>query len=275
MNRLWLLGVFASLVVLEGCSSEEPKPETPGTQTTTTGSATASATGQTTGISPEPPKTDAKVKITDIKEGSGKAAADGDLLLVVYKGTLKNGTVFDQNDGKDGKPYAVKLGQANVIRGWIEGLPGMKVGGVRKLEIPAALGYGDQDKGIIPPNSDLNFEIKLLDMVPKGEEIVYDKKIIRQGSGPEIKKGDTVTLHYTGTLVNGWKFDSSVGKQPLTFQVGNGEVISGWDYGMVGVKVGTKFTLRLPPATAYGAGGNGDIPGNQVLLFDIEILSKK
>ncbi|MBV6456986.1 MAG: Trigger factor [Fimbriimonadaceae bacterium] len=276
MNRLWILAIFGPLALLQGCSSDEPEPGKPEPATTTAGTTSStSTTASTQNSGNTEPKTDAKVKITDVKEGTGKPAADGDLLLVLYQGKLKNGTEFDSNYGKDGKPYAVKLGQPGVIRGWLEGLQGMKVGGIRKLEIPAVLGYGDQDKGIIPPNSDLFFEIKLLDIVPKGEELVYDKKIIKEGNGPVVKKGDTITVHYTGKLVNGFQFDSSAGKEPLTFQLGSGQVISGWEYGIEGLKVGSKCSLRLPPATAYGPGGKGDIPGNQVLLFDIEVLAKQ
>lgn len=267
-----LAGLFVTLLVA-GCGAEKDSAETKVGDQEAKSPTTEPLNKKPE--TPEPPKTDAKVKVEDVKVGQGKAAADGDLLLVTYRGTLRDGKVFDSNDGADGKPFAVKLGAGGVIRGWEQGLLGMKVGGIRKLDIPAVLAYGSREMPGIPANSDLLFEIKLLDMVPKGEELVYDKKVIKEGSGPVVKRGDTVTVHYTGKLVNGFQFDSSIGKKPFSFRVGDGQVIQGWDYGIEGMKVGSKFSLRLPPATAYGPGGQGDIPGNQVLLFDIEILKKE
>jgi FKBP-type peptidyl-prolyl cis-trans isomerase len=94
------------------------------------------------------------------------------------------------------------------------------------------------------------------------------------GTGAEAKAGDTVTVDYTGWLTNGTKFDSSIGKTPLVFVLGVGQVIKGWDQGVVGMKVGGKRTLTIPPDLAYGAqgAGNGVIPSNATLVFDVELL---
>jgi FKBP-type peptidyl-prolyl cis-trans isomerase len=94
------------------------------------------------------------------------------------------------------------------------------------------------------------------------------------GTGAEAKAGDTVTVDYTGWLTNGTKFDSSIGKMPLVFVLGVGQVIKGWDQGVVGMKVGGKRTLTIPPDLAYGAqgAGNGVIPSNATLVFDVELL---
>jgi len=96
------------------------------------------------------------------------------------------------------------------------------------------------------------------------------------GTGDEAKSGDTVVVNYTGWLKsNGQKFDSSYDRnQPFTFVLGNGDVIKGWDEGVVGMKVGGKRELIIPPDLGYGATGTpgGPIPPNATLIFDIELV---
>ena len=99
---------------------------------------------------------------TDVRPGSGATAKDGDCLVVKYYGTLaKDGTLFDESYTKP-SGFAFTLGQGQVIKGWDTGVAGMKVGGERRLVIPAALAYGSQGSGAIPPNADLVFYVKLL-----------------------------------------------------------------------------------------------------------------
>jgi len=97
---------------------------------------------------------------------------------------------------------------------------------------------------------------------------------IRAGTGPECKAGDTVTVHYTGTLDDGKKFDSSRERgQPFTFPLGKGHVIKGWDVGVAGMKVGGHRKLTIPPDEGYGAKGSpGAIPPNATLNFDVELV---
>jgi FKBP-type peptidyl-prolyl cis-trans isomerase len=93
------------------------------------------------------------------------------------------------------------------------------------------------------------------------------------GTGDEAKTGDKVKVHYTGTLMNGKQFDSSVGKEPFEFTLGKGGVIKGWDEGVPGMKVGGKRKLTIPWKLAYGEAGSGDkIPPKAALKFDIELL---
>jgi peptidylprolyl isomerase len=101
------------------------------------------------------------LKYIDLIIGDGEMPKPGDVVVVHYVGTLKDGTKFDSSrDRKD--PLGFYLGRGEVIKGWEEGVATMKVGGKRKLIIPPDLGYGSQDKGKIPPNSTLYFEVELL-----------------------------------------------------------------------------------------------------------------
>jgi FKBP-type peptidyl-prolyl cis-trans isomerase FkpA len=106
--------------------------------------------------------TDSGLKYEDITEGDGNIAEAGQLVTVHYTGWLTDGNKFDSSKDRN-DPFRFKLGAGNVIRGWDEGVAGMKVGGARKLTIPANLGYGAQGAGgVIPPNAILVFEIELL-----------------------------------------------------------------------------------------------------------------
>ncbi|MCS6899056.1 MAG: FKBP-type peptidyl-prolyl cis-trans isomerase [Myxococcales bacterium] len=100
---------------------------------------------------------------------------------------------------------------------------------------------------------------------------------ITLGTGAEAKEGSTVKVHYTGTLKNGTKFDSSRDKnEPFEFTIGKGMVIKGWDQGVVGMKVGGKRKLTIPHELGYGERGSPPkIPGKATLLFDIELLEVK
>lgn len=99
---------------------------------------------------------------------------------------------------------------------------------------------------------------------------------IKMGDGAEVKTGDTVAVHYIGTLQDGTEFDNSKKRgEPFTFTVGGGQVIKGWEEGLVGMKVGGQRVLIIPPDKAYGEAGVGPIPPDATLVFAIELVEIK
>jgi FKBP-type peptidyl-prolyl cis-trans isomerase len=104
------------------------------------------------------------------------------------------------------------------------------------------------------------------------EEFVAEDLI--EGTGEEVKNGDTVKVNYTGTLLDGTQFDSSLDRgEPFEFTVGQGQVIQGWDEGLLGMKVGGKRKLTIPSSMGYGETGAGEsIPPNAGLIFEIELV---
>lgn len=137
--------VICSLVILiSGCAKKE---ESPSAEKPATATAVADVT---------------ELKIEDTKVGTGAEAVAGKTVTVHYTGWLTNGRKFDSS--KDhGQPFSFPLGAGQVIKGWDQGVAGMKVGGTRKLTIPASLGYGDDGAPpVIPPNATLVFEVELL-----------------------------------------------------------------------------------------------------------------
>ena len=105
---------------------------------------------------------DGELIIEDLKVGEGTAVAQYNIVTVNYTGWLTDGTKFDSSLNPGRTPFRFTVGGGQVIKGWDEGLIGMKVGGKRKLTIPPNMGYGSQDMGVIPSNSTLVFEIDLL-----------------------------------------------------------------------------------------------------------------
>jgi FKBP-type peptidyl-prolyl cis-trans isomerase len=139
------------------------------TDTTTAGSAAkpVASAAPTASAAPAPaappPDPNAKLVMTDLAPGQGVACKAGDTVSVHYVGTLNDGTKFDSSRDR-GQPFTFTLGKGMVIKGWDDGVAGMKVGGKRKLVIPPALAYGPRAMGKIPPNSTLTFEVELMDI---------------------------------------------------------------------------------------------------------------
>jgi FKBP-type peptidyl-prolyl cis-trans isomerase len=174
------LRCFAALtvIVLAGCqqsSTESAAPASTGSTTTgaaqgTSGTTSTTNTKTTTTSSSATSVTTSSQEITmpsglkyeELKVGDGAVAETGTTVSVHYTGWLTNGTKFDSSLDR-GQPFSFRLGTGQVIRGWDEGVKGMRVGGKRKLTIPPDLGYGEAGAGgVIPPNATLLFEVELL-----------------------------------------------------------------------------------------------------------------
>jgi FKBP-type peptidyl-prolyl cis-trans isomerase FkpA len=140
--------------------------------------------------------------------------------------------------------------------GAIVALAGVTAGCSKRVDEPPQSEFKPTEAAPLPPG-------------PEKLEIVDDVV----GTGPESKKGDTVKVHYTGTLLNGKQFDSSRGKDPFQVTIGQGQVIKGWDEGLPGMKVGGKRTLTIPWQLAYGDKGSGaTIPPKAALKFEVELM---
>lgn len=246
---------------------------------------------------------------SDSVVGPGADTAQaGKSITVHYTGWLydaskdnKKGGKFDSSVDR-GQPINIVLGTGQVIAGWEQGLVGMKVGGKRTLVIPANLAYGSSARdaqkdasgnvlkdpsGVpyvgIPANAALVFEIELISVnsvVPPVDVTPLVKTDLLVGTGAEAVAGKALTVNYTGWLYKkgadgskGDQFDSSTGRGPFAFTLGAGKVIKGWDLGVVGMKVGGKRSLIIPPDLAYGANAVGSIPANSTLVFEIELLT--
>ena len=119
----------------------------------------------------------------------------------------------------------------------------------------------------------------LLAILPKGAEMQSEELKIEDlmvSEGEEVVNGNTVVVHYTGKLMDGTVFDSSQDRDPFEFTLGQGDVIEGWDKGIIGMKKGGKRKLTIPPSLAYGERGSGStIPPNSTLIFEVELLEIK
>lgn len=234
------------------------------------------------------------IDIDDLKIGTGPECPAGASVTVHYHGTLESGKLFDSSRGK--KPITFPL--KNVIPGWQMGIPGMKVGGIRRMTIPYQLAYGEQEipgqdgTPLIPARSNLVFAVEMIAINGKDAEgnpyppkekalsrvekpsglIIEDLKM---GEGAECPQGATVVCHYRGVLaVNGQQFDSSYDRgQPATFSL-NG-VIKGWQEGIPGMKPGGKRRLIIPADLGYGKRGTQGIPPDSMLEFEVELIEVK
>ena len=131
------------------CKCDDPKPSEPATSSSATS-----------------PTAKAQLKTEDIKVGAGAEAVSGKTIKVHYTGTLEDGKKFDSSLDRN-QPFQFTLGRNQVIKGWEQGILGMKVGGQRKLTIPPHLGYGSSGAGgVIPPNATLIFTVELISVTP-------------------------------------------------------------------------------------------------------------
>ena len=249
--------------------------------------------------------TESGLQYFDETVGEGRDAKVGDLVSINFKGwVIVDSTNLFSDWTKDSTrlPYmigdsyrqgqAVKfvLGEDAFIRGTDEGIVGMKPNGKRMIVIPSELAYGDKGVGPIPPNSDLKVLIELVEVKDHIVAELWDVDqtklnttesglmyfIVDQGEGDFATDGNVVTVHYSGFLKDGTKFDSSVERdEPFTFVIGNKQVIAGWDEGLRLLKKGGKARFVIPPSLGYGDNTAGKIPPGSTLIFDVELLDVK
>jgi|YNPMSStandDraft_1061717.scaffolds.fasta_scaffold00235_19 peptidylprolyl isomerase len=234
-------------------------------------------------------KTASGLQYSILKKGNGIRPEQGDKVFVHYVGKLMNDTIFDSSY-KRGEPFSFNLGEGRVIKGWDEGIALLQEGDSALLIIPPDLGYGNRAIGSIPANSTLKFIVSLekVEKAPKiepfditnketettesGLKIVRVKKAEKDAIKPSI--GDNVGVHYTGYFEDGKIFDSSVRRgEPITFTLGKGQVIKGWEEGISLLAKGEKARLIIPYNLAYGENGRPPaIPPKANLIFDVELV---
>ncbi len=236
-------------------------------------------------------RTDSGLEYVDVIEGKGKPPRAGQTCVVHYTGWLwdkgAKGKQFDTSKEANhsevdrGVPFTFHLGKGEVIKGWDEGVSGMKIGGKRELLIPAKLAFGERGAGgVIPPNATLFYEVELLEVWQKTDSGLeyFDE---REGTGAEPRTGQTCVIHYTGWLwranARGKKFDSSVDRdEPFSFSLGHSDVLRGRDEGVATMRVGGKRKLLIPAELGFGDAGKGtDIPPKTTLYFVVELLKVK
>ena len=211
--------------------------------------------------------------VTELTTGSGKAAEEGDTLVVDYVGVRsEDGTEFDSSYGR--QPYPVTLGQSAVIEGWQQGLVGAKSGARLQLDIPADLAYGDNPQGqviqpgdaltfvidvrvVVPPNDPANSpqeeDIATLDS-PLTELVVTDD---REGDGAAIEKGQTAFVNLVLARADNGVVLASTWSEPgpAQYPVVESASLDGLVEGIVGMKVGGRRTIKIPYERAFGTDG--------------------
>jgi FKBP-type peptidyl-prolyl cis-trans isomerase len=234
-------------------------------------------------------QTQSGLKYSVIKKGNGISPVNGDLVIIHYTGTLEDGSIFERSRDRNA-PVSFRIGSNQLIDGLLEGLKLMRVGDHFSLIIPPNLAYGQNQVGIIPPNSTLNYVVELID-VKKGIEISkpakekYEKKVtssglvyavVEKGKGAKAFEGLVVKIQYTGFFGDDIIFDSSQERgKPLEAKLGDGTLIMGLEEGLTYLHQGDKARLWIPSDLAYGSEGRGLIPPDTDLVFDVEILEVK
>lgn len=235
-------------------------------------------------------------------DNEGVTPTEGSTARVKFCARIMGGNELGSSD-KLGDYYDIVYGQGTVLRGLEEGIGLMSVGDKAQFVLPYGLAYGENPYGLIPAYSNLIFDVEMLDILSAEEANLsrtekarqeFDKYLAdneikaekrdsglvyvcnRKGSGACAAAGQTITVHYTGRLMDGRVFDSSVERgEPIDFVLGEGRVIKGWDEGVALMKKGEKATLVIPFDMAYGSRQMGMIPPYSNLVFDIEIIDIK
>lgn len=220
-------------------------------------------------------------------KGTGEKAEAGDMVSVHYTGKFTNDTVFDSSV-KRGEPITFELGKGQVIKGWDEGIALMHVGDKAVFTIPAQLGYGSEERGTIPANSTLIFDVELVKIMKqpkqfdvKGKDTIdlgEGLKVIKLNTtnGEKVRDGGIVSIHYSAFLMDGTMFDSSIPREKsLDLPIGEKAIFPGLEMGLSSLKVGEKAKIIIPSKLGFGERQAGNIPPNSDLIFDVEVIGYK
>ncbi|KAJ8251251.1 hypothetical protein GJAV_G00218970 [Gymnothorax javanicus] len=219
---------------------------------------------------------DDKVQTITLKKAKDckRSVVATDFVRYHYNGTLLNGTPFD-NSYQRNQTYDAYVMQDELIKGMDEGLQGMCVGELRTIIIPPFLAYGEQGYGtLVPPQASLVFSVLLVDLFNPTDDITVDELKVPESCTRKSVAGDFIRYHYNGTFQDGTPFDSSYQRNhTYDTYIGMGFIIPGMDKALLGVCMGEKRRITVPPQLAYGENGTGDIiPGSAVLIFDVHII---
>ncbi|MEM6335657.1 MAG: FKBP-type peptidyl-prolyl cis-trans isomerase [Bacteroidota bacterium] len=208
--------------------------------------------------------------INEIAVGEGMALADSLTAVIEISIEGLDGTNYGSTSGGD--PIPLTLGFGCTIEGIERGLMGMRPGGRREIIMPADLAYGafSSPDGRIPANTPLRVDVEVIDV--RRDFLLEDTEI---GTGDEVFSGALLSVSYVGRFLDGREFDSTVGAAPIQFLYQrNSTIIPGWNKGFTGMRAGGRRTLTIPPHLAYGANGsgNGVIPPNTTIVFDVQVV---
>ena len=219
--------------------------------------------------------------VDDVTIGTGELAIPGDIVRIRWVAWLW------EEDGPDRKGQQVDSGELEFVLGvdqgvlpaFEEGLNNMRVGGLRRMQVPPEYGLGGEGRGNIPPNSTLVIEVELLGVrLYVTSSAPFQIIDLREGDGAVAANGYRLVVDYAGWLYDASRPDGK-GRQfevnnGLALDLGLGLVIEGWDEGLVGMRENGERRLIIPPEMAYGAEGSRPrIPPNATILFDITLIS--
>jgi peptidylprolyl isomerase len=304
-------GLAAVPLLLAGCSSGSSQPDTSTSTSSDLGAVSVTkAVGANPGLSAPTPFSVRQTDKVVLTKGAGSVVTSGQRVTVDYAGyNGTDGKQFDSSFG--GKARSFVLDPGVTLPGLVKGVVGSTVGSRLLLAIPPEEAYGTQGQaaaGIGPTDTILvvvdvkaakavltravgarvlpKAGLPTVKLATNGKPTITVPKTMPPaalvvqplitGSGPKVGKGQDITVHYTGVIWPGGKqFDSSwdAGK-PATFGIGQGQVIAGWDEGLVGQRIGSQVLLVIPPDKGYGAEGRPEsgIKGTDTLVFVVDIL---
>ncbi|XP_040288570.1 peptidyl-prolyl cis-trans isomerase FKBP9 [Bufo bufo] len=211
---------------------------------------------------------------TSVPELCPRSVKEGDFVRYHYHGTFPDGTKFDSSYDR-GTTYNLFVGKGQTIAGMDKALIGMCVNERRLVKIPPSLAYGSEGMaGVIPPDAVLHFDVLLLDIWNPEDKMEIKTYYKPENCARTVQVSDFIRYHYNGTLLDGTLFDSSHNRmKSYDTYVGIGWLIPGMDTGLLGMCVGEKRIITVPPFLAYGEDGDGkDIPSQASLVFDVVLL---